>query len=92
MSFITLIDYHYSTVVRFYAKNPSARKVKINWLMTDSEPDFAFQRDASAKENKKMVLPDLNVYEQADQVIKAIELRTDAYIDYARNPIARHAL
>lgn len=89
LSFISLIDYHFTKVVTFYAKHPSERKVKINWLMTDSEPEFAFQRETNAKENIGVALPDLHIFEQADQVIKAVERGNDDEIDYDRNPLAR---
>jgi len=42
VSFVVLIDYHWSTVIRFYAKHPTIRTEKIKWLESDSEPDFAF--------------------------------------------------
>jgi hypothetical protein len=49
VSFVVLIDYHWSTVIRFYAKHPTIRTEKIKWLESDSEPDFAFQREKDAK-------------------------------------------
>jgi len=57
ISFIVLVDYHWSTVIRFYAKHPSKRKVKINWLDSDSEPDFAYEREG-AQPVEDMKLPE----------------------------------
>jgi uncharacterized membrane protein YdfJ with MMPL/SSD domain len=54
LSLVVLIDYHWSTVVRFYAKYPSQRKGKINWLESDSEPDFAFERNNGKKVNNTL--------------------------------------
>jgi len=42
LSLVTVIDYHWSSVVRFYAKYPSVSEHKIRWLESDSEPSFAY--------------------------------------------------
>jgi len=92
ISAIVVIDYHWSTVVRFYAKHPSERTVKINWLQTDSEPDYAYQREGKElKKNGEDELP-MHVFEQADQIILAVELQNDSFIDYKRNKLAESYL
>jgi len=34
------LDYHFTTVVRFYSKHPNLTKQPIKWLSSDSEPQF----------------------------------------------------
>ena len=45
LSLITLVDYHWSSVVRFFAKHSLYNKRKIKWLESDSEPSHAYYRD-----------------------------------------------
>ena len=35
-------DYHFTNCVVFYMKHPPKRKEPIEWLFSDSEPQFAF--------------------------------------------------
>lgn len=44
-SFILVTDLHWTQCIGFQAYNPSLRKKPIEWLMSDSEPDWAFQKN-----------------------------------------------
>lgn len=62
---LVYIDHHWSCVVKFYATYPQNKTKGVNWLSSDSEPQFQFQNDPKAEEhnmdvssiiaNKKMV-------------------------------------
>ena len=39
-AFYLMADYHFNDVVYFWDRHPTDRKVRIQWIMSDSEPDF----------------------------------------------------
>jgi hypothetical protein len=44
------VDFHWTNCVVFYSKHPPKRKEAINWIESDSEPQYAFQRDPDCPE------------------------------------------
>ena len=51
------VDYHWTNCVVFYSKHPPKRKEKISWIDSDSEPQYAFQRDPDCPEMEGVTLP-----------------------------------
>lgn len=45
------VDYHWTSVVRFYGEHPVLKKKSISWLSSDSEPQFQFQNESDAPEH-----------------------------------------
>lgn len=84
--FITIVDYHFTSVVRFYADHPSVKKKDVAWIDTDSEPDFAFQRDPKAKQNIGAKPLPMSIQDQIDEIEEAAE--SGAPIDLERNHLA----
>lgn len=50
------VDYHWTNCVVFFWKHPPKRKAPIDWINSDSEPQYAFQRDPDCKEMQGVVL------------------------------------
>lgn len=51
------VDFHWTNCVVFYSKHPPKRKEAIRWISSDSEPQYAFQRDPECPEMQGVVLP-----------------------------------
>jgi hypothetical protein len=67
------VDFHWTNTVVFYSKHPPKRKAKINWIESDSEPQYAFQRDPDCPEMEGVVLP-----KTMSEKIKDMEQKLDA--------------
>lgn len=85
-TFLTIIDYHFTSVVRFFADHRTNKKKEIAWLDSDSEPDFAFKRDPDAKQNIGAKPPPMSIQDQIDEIEENALNGTP--IDYERNHIA----
>ena len=66
------VDYHWTNCVVFFQRHPPKRKADINWIESDSEPQYAFQRDPDCPEMEGVVMPK-SMYEKIREMEKKLD-------------------